>query len=356
MKPLAQPDLFAGGARMVAAEAVDLTVASNTASDPYLIQGPALISFSGGRTSAFMLRQILNAHDGVLPDDVHVAFANTGKERPETLRFVHEVETQWGVPIHWIEWRATPTRAAGTASLADWLEAHDPERRMVDAAGYARVGYNSASRAGEPFEALIAMKQRLPNWSERWCTELLKVGPLTALAAYFGWQPGGYAEVIGLRHDEGHRILKAHANANFRWDRKLKREVPRDPPCRLLHPMSKARATKTDVLTFWLGPTGRMEAGVRPQGFDLGLQTHEGNCTLCFLKGRVLRKRIIRDLPGEASWWDGQEKRWDQWFDRRDYVRDLVEEVRRSPELTESIDDDEHDAECGLHCVPMEAA
>ncbi len=351
-----QPDLFSDGVRMVAAKAVDLTPTPVDSLNPYLIRGPALISFSGGRTSAFMLRQILDAHGGVLPSDVHVAFANTGKEREETLRFVHEVETRWGVPVHWIEWRPTPARAVGTASLTAWLDANDPGRRMVAEAGFERVGFNSASRTGEPFEALIAMKQRLPNWSERWCTELLKVGPLTALAASFGWLPGCYAEVIGLRADEGHRILKAHANANFRWDRKLKKEVPRDPPLRLLHPMSKARATKADVLAYWLGPTGRMESGVQPQGFDLGLQPWEGNCTLCFLKGRALRKRIIRDLPSAPVWWDQQEVRLGQFFDRRDFVRDLVDEVRRSPELTDSTEDDEHDTECGLHCAPMEAA
>jgi hypothetical protein len=65
--------------------------------NPYLIEGPALISFSGGRTSGYMLWQILDAHGGTLPDDVHVCFANTGKEREETLRFVHECETRWGV-------------------------------------------------------------------------------------------------------------------------------------------------------------------------------------------------------------------------------------------------------------------
>lgn len=54
-------------------------------SNPYLIEGPALISFSGGRTSAYMLHQIIQAHGGTLPDDVVVAFANTGKEREVTL-------------------------------------------------------------------------------------------------------------------------------------------------------------------------------------------------------------------------------------------------------------------------------
>jgi len=56
--------------------------------NPYRIDGPAIISFSGGRTSAYMLHQIIAAHDGLLPDDIVVCFANTGKERPETLDFV----------------------------------------------------------------------------------------------------------------------------------------------------------------------------------------------------------------------------------------------------------------------------
>ena len=38
--------------------------------NPYLIKGPALISFSGGRTSGYMLNHILEAHGGRLPDDV----------------------------------------------------------------------------------------------------------------------------------------------------------------------------------------------------------------------------------------------------------------------------------------------
>ena len=50
--------------------------------DPFLIEGSAVISFSGGRTSGYMLRRILDV--GLQPD-VHVLFTNTGKERPETL-------------------------------------------------------------------------------------------------------------------------------------------------------------------------------------------------------------------------------------------------------------------------------
>lgn len=55
---------------------------------PYQIEGPALISFSGGRTSAYLLKHILDACGGALPANVIACFANTGKEMPETLDFV----------------------------------------------------------------------------------------------------------------------------------------------------------------------------------------------------------------------------------------------------------------------------
>jgi hypothetical protein len=38
---------------------------------PYLLDLPAVVSFSGGRTSGFMLRHILDAHGGQ-PDDLKV--------------------------------------------------------------------------------------------------------------------------------------------------------------------------------------------------------------------------------------------------------------------------------------------
>jgi len=71
--------------------------------NPYKIEGPALISFSGGRTSGFMLHNIIQAHGGKLPDDIHVVFANTGKEAPETLDFVNDIAKKWDINIHWLE-------------------------------------------------------------------------------------------------------------------------------------------------------------------------------------------------------------------------------------------------------------
>lgn len=266
---------------------------------PFKIDGPARISFSGGRTSAYMLWRILEAHGGTLPPDVVVAFANTGKEREETLRFVHECGTRWNVNIHWLEWRNDKAKP------------------------FEEVGFNSAARNGEPFQALIDSKQRLPNWKERWCTQYLKVIPLMAFAEMQGWATHEYAEVIGLRYDEGLRIIKGYAKAEERGRR-------------VLYPLSKAKIVKADVMAFWAA-----------QDFDLGLEPYEGNCDLCFLKGRGIRKRIIRDNPQLAGWWSENEIKRDGWFDKRDRVAGLVAEAYKSPELFEP---EEYDVECGLTC------
>lgn len=280
-----------------------------TRANPYKIEGPALISFSGGRTSAFMLHEILRAHGGELPPDVHVNFANTGKEREETLRFVHECGSRWGVHINWIEYRN-------------------------DGRSFDLVGFNSASRKGEPFQALIDKKKRLPNWKERWCTALLKVQPMTDFAISLGYVPGQYTEVIGLRYDEGLRIFKGMENAEKRGRK-------------CAYPLSKARVVKADVMAFWAA-----------QPFDLGLEPWEGNCDLCFLKGRAIKKRIILQDSSRATWWAGNETDKGSgvrgWFDKRDRIASLVEEVRRFPDLFEPFDSEEYDAECGLTCEPAE--
>lgn len=272
--------------------------------NPYFIGQRACVSFSGGRTSAYMLRHILDAYGGTLPHDVIPVFANTGKEREETLRFVHECETHWGVRVHWVEWRNT-------------------------AQGFEEVGYNSASRAGEPFGALIAKKGMPPNWQARFCTEFLKVRAMNSFMASRGFDPGSYAEVIGLRYDEGLRIFKM-----------LDRNERDGRLC--IAPLSKAKVIEPMILDYWSA-----------QPFDLMLEPGEGNCDLCFLKGRGIRKELIRRRPESAQWWIDAEKSVNGFFDRRDSYTELRDEVHRSPDMFDSLVS-EHDTECGLLCEPGE--
>ncbi len=269
---------------------------------PYRIEGPALISFSGGRTSAFMLHEILAAHGGRLPDDVHVCFANTGKEREETLRFVHECESRWGVKVHWLE-------------------------RAPDGS-CAEVGYNSASRHGEPFAALIAKKGYLPNAVTRFCTVELKVRVMRDFAQALGWSH--WLNVVGLRHDEGHRCLKAYA-----------RNETNKEPFKAYLPLDKAHVNVRDVTAFW-----------RAQPFDLGLRSYEGNCDLCFLKSRRKLQTIMHEQPGASAWWIDQERSRRATFVTEYRYADLARYAHEQtvfPFVDEP--DDDHDVECGLTCA-----
>jgi 3'-phosphoadenosine 5'-phosphosulfate sulfotransferase (PAPS reductase)/FAD synthetase len=54
-----------------------------------------LISFSGGRTSAFMCKLILSSPKYANSKKL-ILFANTGKENEETLKFVNKCDKEWG--------------------------------------------------------------------------------------------------------------------------------------------------------------------------------------------------------------------------------------------------------------------
>ena len=296
--------------------------------NPYLIEGPALISFSGGRTSAYMLFMILDAFDGKLPSDIYVVFANTGREREETLRFVHSCSVRWGVRIHWVE-------------------------RSPD--GFREVGYNSASRDGGPFADLIRKKKYLPNAVARFCTVELKIRTMRDFMRDAGFKK--WSNVIGLRYDEGARVLKAIA-----------RNDSGKEPFKSVMPMARASVKVTKrghIMPFWFGagvdavPNPIPEWSMLPQGFDLGLQDYEGNCDLCFLKSLGARKRLIRDNPGMVDWWSDMEnlagalatKKSGARFVTEHAYADLEREVRSAPFMPGLLEDDlEFDAECGLTC------
>jgi 3'-phosphoadenosine 5'-phosphosulfate sulfotransferase (PAPS reductase)/FAD synthetase len=288
--------------------------------NPYLITGPALISFSGGRTSAYMLKMILDAHGGTLPDDVHVCFANTGKEREETLRFVHECATRWGVRVRWLE------RASKLS--------------------FEEVGHNSASRSGEPFNALLREKKYLPNAVTRFCTIELKIRTMKAFALSLGWAK--WDNIVGLRYDEPLRVERALFPKKKDGTPKRNRERW-TTRC----PLHSAKASNRDVRAFW-----------RKQDFDLQLLPFEGNCDGCFLKAYPKLVEVERTRPGTLKWWAEAEAEAKakvtsitgkssgaQFVTEYSYAQ-IADTVRRQPDMFANVfdDDPEMDAECGTWC------
>ena len=60
------------------------------ARNPYFIDEPVVVSFSGGLSSGFMLYWIIQAFGGQLPDWVKIVFCNTGKEMEQSLMYVRD--------------------------------------------------------------------------------------------------------------------------------------------------------------------------------------------------------------------------------------------------------------------------
>lgn len=231
----------------------------------FRIEGPAVINVSGGRTSGMMLHHILDAHDGKLPPDVVSVFCNTGREMPATLDFVRNMESHWGVHIQWLEYR------------------RDPETGKTSA---EPVNHNSASRQGEPFEALVAGKAFLPNPVTRFCTIELKIRTTRRwLDAEYGWPR--WVSVVGFRADEMHRVERAAT-----------RNAAKKERFRTTCPLAKARMTKAEhVAPFWA-----------EQPFDLELAgSWEGNCDGCFLKKRAAVERMFQEHPERMRWWPAME-------------------------------------------------
>lgn len=236
----------------------------------YLIDSPAVISFSGGRTSGYMLWHIIQAFGGKLPDDVKVIFNNTGKEREETLQFVERCSQRWDVPITWLEYRNRLKKRRLKKSRNGRMES--PYQAWAEVVDFA-----TASRNGEPLKAVIQARNMLPNVMARFCTVECKIRTTQRYLKSIGWE--SWTNAIGFRFDEPARFAKLQTT---------NRHGNEDPVAPLYH----AGVTKTDVLRWW-----------DRQPFQLQLEDHEGNCDLCFLKGIGKIKRILKDRPDLAGWW-----------------------------------------------------
>lgn len=194
---------------------------------PYKIDSPTAISFSGGRTSAFLLHKTLEANGG-LPADSVVCFANTGKKMPQTLDFVRDVEVNWGVPIVWLE-------LGVYEQIGVWKSgAHEGEPRWR--ATTTVVDYETASRNGEPFERLVTTRKYLPNIMSRFCTAELKVRRIRDYLK--GLRPeNDWTQFIGIRADEQRRAAKLHGKI--------------DEGHEMWAPLFLDGKTKEDVHAFW---------------------------------------------------------------------------------------------------------
>jgi hypothetical protein len=272
--------------------------------NPYIIDGPAQVGVSGGRTSGRLAKHIQEANPP-RPDLVFV-FENTGEECEETLAFLHRMESQWELPLVWLEYDdhfniEDYRKSDGTLS---------ERRQRRSCIGLKVVDYSTAARRGEPYEQMLAyfaqyrreVKQMpkgdiLPTLLTRMCTSQLKIKVAEKYMLSLGYKD--HTRVVGIRYDEPSR-----------WQEVSK---PRYE-CQL--PLVDDRVTKTQVNQWW-----------REQSFNLELDEDsvEGNCRHCFLKHpnkaiAIIKKSLRRNdghVDAELQRWLDRESRAQMFF-RRD--------------------------------------
>ena len=213
---------------------------------------PLLISFSGGKTSAYMTYMLVTARPPHVRDfmdeyEPYIVYANTGQEHPKTLEFIHNCEKHYGWDVTWLEAKVNPEPRQGTR--------------------YNEVDFVTASLTGEPYEAMIA-KYGIPNAAFPHCTRELKLAPINSWCKdRFGTST--ITTAIGIRTDEARRVS---ATADKR---------------KIIYPLiDLIPSDKQDVLDFW-----------ETQPFQLGLPEHLGNCTWCWKKSTKKLLKVMAEMP-----------------------------------------------------------
>ncbi len=204
---------------------------------------------------------------GQLPNEAKVIFCNTGKEEEATLQFVNDCSKHWKVEITWLEF------------------AVENDKKI-----FRVVNFETASRKGEPFEAVINWFQpSLPNGRARYCSSQMKTRTMHRYLRSLGWTE--WDSFIGIRADEPRRVAKFRANPH-----------PENKHETVCMPLVPGNVSSKEVGNFW-----------NSQPFDLGLpningKTMHGNCDLCMLKPKSQILSLITEKPERALWWLKQEE------------------------------------------------
>jgi len=281
------------------------------------------ISFSGGRTSAYMTKMLLDRFSHKY--EFLITFANTGKEHAATLDFVRDCDRFFGFKTVWLEAVVSREKGIGTT--------------------HKIVTYETASRNAQPYID-VTEKYGVSNVTWQPCTREMKAATMKSYRKSVGFGKSPYA--IGIRIDEPRRVKPGVVKEG------------------VVYPLVDwFPTTKQQIISWW-----------RNQKFDLGrelfppygLPEHLGNCTTCFKKTFRKHSLVWRDCPNEFDFNMDMEARFGMVGPEPDEVKPrktfrgnisaqeyvlMLQENRKTDEMMFY----EAESECGESCelFPTEA-
>jgi hypothetical protein len=208
-----------------------------------------VVSFSGGRTSAYLCKRLL---DEFPRDRLRFVFMDTGAEHPKTYEFIRKVDAHFGLGLTCLRGDSDTPMGAGVRAA----------EVSIDDIGQDLATFRSlCGKYGTPTVKIPACTSRLKERTFRkWANARLG--------------RNGYVTWIGVRADEPKRLKRMGIDPLHRF---LAEVDPID---------------KAEVLAFWAG-----------MPFDLEIPEWLGNCVFCVKKSSLKLAVAARDEPEMAAAW-----------------------------------------------------
>lgn len=244
-----------------------------------------MIAVSGGRSSARMAHHIQRSAKYSNFNKVFV-FANTGKERPETIEFLKQIEYEWKIPLIKIEGVYSNELGVGVS--------------------YKIVSYDDLDMTGSVYEKAVEHKNKgkfsgLPHSDAPYCSEMLKTLPCKKLCdTIFG--VNNYQKAIGFRREDMPKRIS--------W-REIKEDQNRIFP----------------LITDFEYPIGQRELNewYKTQNVQLSIHSKLGNCEDCWKKSEATLIENIRYGTRFVEWNQRMEEKYGNTSFRNNMsINDLV--------------------------------
>lgn len=202
-----------------------------------------VVSFSGGRTSAYLCKIMIDKYG---KDNVDFIFMDTGAEHPKTYEFIKNVNEFLGLNLVCL--RGNFDSELGVGATYSIIDVGDLSCDLKPFRSYA-------NKYGTPTVAGASCTSRMKEEThDKYCNE------------FYG--KGEYETWIGIRADEPKRLKGVGRRADLRYMAEI------------------TDAEKQDVLDYW-----------SEQDFDLEIDEHLGNCVFCVKKGANKIALAAREEP-----------------------------------------------------------
>ncbi len=205
-----------------------------------------VVSFSGGRTSAYLCHLMIEKYGR---ENVDFVFMDTGAEHAKTYEFIKNANNNFDLNL-------TCLRGDFTLPLGGGV-------------GYHSVGVEHIQQDLVPFGCML-VKYGTPYIGGMFCTDRMKLKPFKKYCDDT-YGKNNYETWLGIRSDEPKRLSKKKG-------------------IRYLAEISDF--DKQDVLDFWAG-----------MSFDLGIDEWLGNCVFCPKKSNLKLAAAQRDEPERYHEW-----------------------------------------------------